>query len=140
MKQVTLIQCTDTKRDGTHKARDLYAPSDYFDAMRSWAEARGDPWFILSAKHGLTHPDSELEDYDEYGLSEEQARDIAAALNSRGYDTVHITAGKKYTNDLIPELEKRGIDVVNHFAGERIGTRKKHLRQATARMEHDTLC
>ena len=41
------------------------------------------------------------------------------------------------TRDL---LEQNGVEVENHFAGERIGKRKQLLRQATATMENDTLC
>lgn len=140
MSDVTLIQCTDAKRDGTHKARNLYDASSYFRAMRDWAQARGNPWYILSAKHGITHPDEEISDYDERGLSEQQAEYAALVLSRDGVTTVHVTAGTDYTDPLIPELEKRGIDVVNHFSGERIGVRKQQLELATARMEHDTLC
>jgi len=53
---VTLIQCTNSKRDSVALARNLYDESRYFRLMRAWAEDRGDPWFILSAKHGLVPP------------------------------------------------------------------------------------
>lgn len=127
-KEVTLIQCTASKRDTPAQARDLYDESRYFRKMRAWAEWRGVPWFILSAKHGLVHPDDVLEPYNERGISEEQAREIADELSDA--ETVHITAGRDYTDHLVPELERRGVDVVNHFAGERIGTREKLLVEA----------
>src|SRR5690242_8242258 len=34
--------------------------------MRSYAEATGRPWFILSAEHGLVSPDTWLELYERY--------------------------------------------------------------------------
>jgi len=140
MSDVTLIQCTNAKRDEPAPAKHLYDASAYFCAMRRWARARGDPWYILSAKHGLVAPDTRLEPYDERGLSEAQAETIATQLHADGVDTVHVTAGTDYTEPLVPELEARGIDVVNHFAGKRIGTRRSELEQAARELENETLC
>ena len=140
MTDVTLIQCTNAKREEPAAARDLYDKSGYFRAMRAWADARGDPWYIVSAKHGLVYPNETLAPYDERGLSEAQAETIATTLSEKGVTTVHITAGIDYTNPLVPALEGRGIDVVNHFAGERIGKRRQLLKQATRRLENESLC
>lgn len=140
MNEVTLIQCTNSKRTGTHAARDLYDESDYFVAMREWAKARGTPWFILSAKHGLVHPETAIADYDERGLDAKQATQIATMLVEDGVKTVHLTAGTDYTGVLIPELEARGIDTINHFAGERIGKRQQLLQQMTRKLQNETLC
>lgn len=114
MQSVTLIQCTDSKRDEPAPAKDFYDR----------------PWYILSAKHGLVPPGRRLTPYDERGISKEQAREIAMELWEHGFDTVHVTAGRDYTRHLIPALEERQIDVVNHFAGERIGDRQRLLQQA----------
>lgn len=140
MSDATLIQCTDSKRDHPAAARDLYDKSAYFRQMRAWADARGDSWYILSAKHGLVSPKTRLEPYNERGLSESQAETIAAQLHDDGVDTVHVTAGTDYTDPLVPALEARGIDVVNHFAGERIGKRRQLLKHATQKLENETLC
>lgn len=131
MESVTLIQCTASKRDEPSQARYLYDESGYFRDMRAWADSRGQPWFILSAKHGLVDPDDVIEPYDERGLSEDQAWGIAQELSEAGVRHVDITAGMDYTDPLIPELEHQGIDVVNHFAGNRIGTRRKLLQEHT---------
>ena len=139
MNQITLIQCTDSKRVGTHLARELYDESSYFQAMREWAEYRGDPWYILSAKYGLLCPNEIVSDYDEMGITPLQAEDIANQIASANISTVHITAGRAYTNHLIPELEKRGIDVINHFSGERIGKRKQLLNEAVEDTEQTKL-
>lgn len=132
--KATLIQCTNSKREGTHPARDLYDDSRYFRRMRAWAEAKDQPWFILSAKHGILHPDDEVSDYDARGLSDEQVGEIAAELVEMGFESVDITAGMDYTDPLVPELERRGVDVVNHFAGKRIGTREMLLEKETNRL------
>ena len=139
-KEVTLIQCTNSKRDEQSPARDLYDESDYFCKMRAWAEARNVPWFILSAKHGLLHPDTVIEPYDERGLHNGQARDIARELSNGGVGLVYLCAGKDYTDPLIPVLERSGIDVVDNFAGMRIGERRKELHKRTAEIVNGSLC
>ena len=127
--RVTLIQCTDTKRSGTHKARDLYDESRYFRAMRKWARSTGNPWYILSAKHGLVEPLQRLTDYNERGLSVDQCKDIADTLDDAGVTEVLITAGKDYTDPLTPELERLGIDVIEVCRGMRIGERMAELKE-----------
>jgi len=130
-RRVTLIQCTDSKRDESAPAKDLYDESRYFRKMRAWARDRRQPWFILSAKHGLVSPNQRLDPYDERGLNEQQAREIADALHRMAVDVVDVTAGRDYTDPLVPELERQGIDVVNHFAGEKIGKREQLLAERT---------
>jgi hypothetical protein len=64
-------------------------------------------------------------------LTVAQAERMADTLAEKGVDTVHITGGKDYTDALIPELEARGIDVVEHFRGKRIGERQRLLAEHT---------
>lgn len=139
-RRVTLIQCTKSKREEQAKARDLYDESDYFVKMREYAKARGVTWGILSAKYGLVYPDREIKPYDEFGLSEEQAREIADHLEETDVTEVEIVAGRKYTNPLIPELEKRGIDVINNFSGQMIGVRKSNLLTEAKRLRNENIC
>jgi hypothetical protein len=134
----TLIQCTATKRDTAAPARDLYDESAYFRKMRAWAEARNDPWFILSAKHGLLNPHSGVEPYDERGLSVEQAKEIADTFTQWEFTAVHVCAGRDYLDPLTPELEAKGIDVVDSFAGLRIGERMRELDERTTELRHAT--
>lgn len=133
--QVTLISCTDSKvSDNPNKAfraKDLYMASDYFEKMRAWAEARGNPWYIMSAKHGLLAPNEIIAPYNERGISKSQAIEMALKLSGIGVKRVDVTAGRDYTNHLVPELERDGIEVVNHFSGEQIGERKRLLAEAT---------
>lgn len=124
---MTLVSCTASKRDHEAPARMLYDESAYFRKMRAWAESRGGPWAILSAKHGLVDPDVPIGPYDERGLSDEQADRIAGDLTDRGVGRVYVCAGRDYLDSLTPACEAVGIDVVNPFAGLRIGDRMSKL-------------
>jgi hypothetical protein len=62
-RKVVLVGCVKTKQDGKHAAKDPYV-SPLVRKRRSYAEASGLPWFILSAEHGLVHPDTPLQPYD----------------------------------------------------------------------------
>ena len=134
---IVLIQCTKTKRDEPAKARDLYDESDYFCIMRKYAKLHGDEWCILSGKHGLVRPNTELEPYDAFGLSQKQAQEIAENIQS---DTVELVAGKKYTEPLKPELEARGINVIDNLEGLRIGNRMSAMNKAIRQKENDDIC
>ena len=138
--RVTLIQCTNSKRDSQCKAAAMYDESEYYKKMRRFAKAKGNEWYILSAKHGLLYPDKIIEPYDSYGLSDTQAAEIATELSDKGVSEVEIIAGKKYTDPLTPELERMGIDVIEHCRGMMIGERMKELNTLVDNMEHDTLC
>jgi hypothetical protein len=94
----------------------------------------------LSAKHGLVDPDTVLEPYDEFGLDEEQCERIAWNLDERGYDTVEVIAGKKYTNPLTPELESFGIEVIELCRGLGIGERMSQLDTLTKRVKNESVC
>jgi hypothetical protein len=58
-----LVSCVAAKRSAAAPARDLYI-SDWFQKARAYVEKQGDPWFILSAKHGLVRPDQVLQPYE----------------------------------------------------------------------------
>jgi len=139
MTEATLITCTNAKRDRAAPARELYDESAYFRDMRAYAEARHGPWFILSAKHGLVEPSEVLEPYDAVGLSEPQAETIATDLADRGITSVHVTAGKRYTDPLTPELEAVGIDVVEVARGMKIGERRSWLQRRTTELVNGDL-
>jgi hypothetical protein len=63
MTSVALVSCGEHKRSTAAAARDLYT-SPRFKLSLSWAETCTDRWFVLSAKHGLVHPDRHLSPYD----------------------------------------------------------------------------
>jgi len=139
MSKAVLVQCTDSKRDEKSMAQNLYDESTYFCKMRAYAIATGAPWFILSAKHGLVHPNTEIEPYDEFGLSISQSQKVAEQLKLKEYDEVEIIAGSKYTNTLTPELESHGIDVIELCRGMGIGERMSELERLTKKVKHESL-
>lgn len=135
----TLIQCVDSKQVGTHPAKELYQ-GNYFEAMKRYAKARDKPWYILSAKHGLVDPNDTLDYYDAFGLSDAQADEISEELVEMNVKSVHLIGGVEYTNALIPELERRGIDVIEIAQGLKIGERVSLLQRKARKLENHQLC
>ena len=63
--RVVLVACAKSKVSQPAAAKDLYS-SARFRKARAYAEKLGDPWFILSAEHGLVAPDEWLAPYERY--------------------------------------------------------------------------
>lgn len=61
--KVGLIGCASQKLRRAAPARELYV-SQLFKKASAYAEQTCDRWYVLSAKHGLVHPDTVLEPYD----------------------------------------------------------------------------
>jgi hypothetical protein len=104
--------------------------------MRAYAKATGLEWYILSAKFGLLPPEKNVEPYDEFGVDEQTAKSAANDLERLGVDEVVVIAGRKYTAELIPELETRGIDVIEKCAGLSIGKRMSRLNTLISEEEN----
>ena len=58
-----LIGCVKSKHNGSCTAKDLYN-SPLWRYRRAYVEWSGFPWYILSAKHGLLAPETEIKPYD----------------------------------------------------------------------------
>lgn len=58
-----IIACGSRKLPRPAKAKDIYTGA-LFRGARQAAEATGEPWFIMSAKYGLLHPDTTIEPYN----------------------------------------------------------------------------
>ncbi|MFF2244294.1 DUF6884 domain-containing protein [Arthrobacter sp. NPDC058130] len=58
-----MVACAAAKLDRPDPARELCV-SQLFRKASAYAEATCDRWYILSAKHGLVHPDTIIEPYD----------------------------------------------------------------------------
>lgn len=63
MTRVGLVACGSSKLNAAAPARDLYT-SQLFRKSAAFAESTCDRWYILSAKHGLVHPDTVHKPYD----------------------------------------------------------------------------
>lgn len=111
---VVLVACVSLKSDTAQKAKELYL-SDWFKKARVYAEAKGDEWFILSARYGLVEPKTVIEPYEESlngkrrGEREAWAGRVASSLRRRipPKSRIIILAGINYRRDLIPLLEDR---------------------------------
>jgi hypothetical protein len=60
---IALIGCCQRKLARPAPARELYT-SPLFRLSVAWAEARGLPWLVLSARHGVVAPQQVVEPYD----------------------------------------------------------------------------
>jgi hypothetical protein len=123
---VLLLGCVKGKGPRPAPARELYR-SDLFRKRRAYAEASARPWFILSAQHGLVHPDDLLAPYD-MALEKQSAayragwgREVAAALQRclgpLSGTTFEVHAGAPYVEAIRGLLEAAGASVVLPLRG-----------------------
>ncbi len=131
-----LIGCVKGKLEwaGRVPAKDLYV-SALWRCRRNYAEQMGVPWFILSAKYGLVHPEAKIAWYD-LALGDLPAkqrrswsRGVVDALVARHSsiegEVVEIHAGKDYIDFGIESgLAEVGVTVTRPLLGIPIG---RHL-------------
>jgi hypothetical protein len=106
-KRVGLVGCVKAKATTSRQACDLYV-STLFRSRRLHVEDSCDEWWILSAEHGLVHPNQILEPYDlsMHQLSSDMRREWSAKVlrslqNKCGItegDIFEIHAGYEYRN------------------------------------------
>lgn len=129
---IYFIACSFTKLDRAAPACDLYQ-GQAFKAARQIAEQNRADYWILSAKHGLIHPDTITAPYDEYLASMSKAQRTAwglmvceqikaAQLTSR--DAV-ILAGKHYAAPIAHLFPTLSLPL----AGLGIGQQLRKLKQ-----------
>ena len=124
---VFLVSCVGKKRDAPAAARRLYI-SEWFLRAQEYVEATGCPWFILSAKYGLTSPDEIVAPYErtlnQMGISErrEWASRVKSQMEERlpEADRFVIFAGQRYREFLSEYLSRRATFEVP-LEGLRIG-------------------
>ena len=135
-KTVYLVSCVKQKRSGPVAAKDLYQ-SAWFIKSRSYVEASGHPWFILSAKYGLVAPNT-LIDYYEKTLNMMNAveRRQWAALVAKQLrvkvgqtDRFVVLAGARYRQFLMPVLRSMATTVEIPMEGLRFGEQLRWLRR-----------
>ena len=138
---VILVGCTKTKRAERSAARDLYDPSDLFRRRRSYAEATGLPWGILSAGCAVLDPDQLVDPYDMtiaqrrlvdprgWAIGSIQGAFRLAGLDPRTDDLrLEVHAGIDYVRTLalgLPAFDV-SIDIAHPVAGMQIGQQKQH--------------
>jgi hypothetical protein len=150
MSTIVLVACVGKKLDERAQAAEMYQ-SAWFKKARKYAEKQGCPWYILSAKYGLLHPESWIKPYDttlrEFspwgrvrwaiqvtkGVMHELWRDDRFRRISDSQtgqptvddyvpaDRIVILAGRLYREDLEPLLRKAGYQVETPLEGLGIG-------------------
>ena len=136
MKTLYLVSCVSQKLQGTHPAKELYV-SSLFRKSRAYAESHADQWYVLSAKYGLLHPESMVESYDEtlntmdvakrWAWAEKVSQGLSDILEPG--DKVVFLAGKKYMENIVPNLQGMGVAVENPLGTLRFGERLKWLKE-----------
>ena len=122
------FETCELKQSHRTPAKGMYA-SDWFMKARTLVEAQGWPWFILSAQHGLLHPDKEIAPYEKtlntMRKAERQAwaSDVMEALERHlgAVRTIVFFAGQRYREFFVPKLQKRGIQCDVPMEGLKIG-------------------
>lgn len=122
-----LVSCVSQKLDAPAKAKDLYV-SALFTKARAYVEKRGGAWFILSAKHGLVHPEATISPYDEtlnsMGTAARRAwaKRVIEQMERElpGSEEIVVLAGQRYREHLMDYLAKRA-KVSLPLEGLRIG-------------------
>lgn len=126
--RIALVSCGKAKLTHPAPARYLYTGS-LFRAARSYVERSGyDAWWILSARHGLVHPDEVLGPYEATltGRGEEELTRWANKVDSRlrcsnyglwsqagGQIEMDIFAGKAYVDPLLSHHTLRALTETN---------------------------
>jgi hypothetical protein len=131
-RRIGLVGCVKEKATGPRKARDLYV-STLFKGRRAYVEYSCDEWWILSAEHGLVHPDQVVAPYDVTlkDVSRDQRRkwaqmvlrDLDRQVRIGPKDIVEIHAGADYRDfGLVDDLRGRGCEVLIPTEGMPIGS------------------
>lgn len=98
--RVGLVGCASTKLQRSAPARELYV-SQLFKKASAYADLTCDRWYILSANHGLVHPDQVLDPYD-----------VKLGANTRGQEPIHNWADRVRTQLAAELAEIPGVTLV----------------------------
>jgi cytoplasmic iron level regulating protein YaaA (DUF328/UPF0246 family) len=108
-----------------------------FKKASSYARQIADQWYILSAKHGLLHPDTVIEPYDEtlnkMRVAERRAwgRRVVGQLQEvlRPGDRVVFLAGKRYRENLVTPVRQMRCRVEIPMEGLSFGRQLRWLNE-----------
>ena len=120
------MACAKSKMPEPAAAKDLYS-SPRFQKARAYAETLGDPWFILSAEHGLVAPDEWLAPYERYlpdtpreyrrAWGEWVVVRLDLLVGGLAGTVVELHAGESYAQPIVALLEQRGAKVERPLQG-----------------------
>lgn len=142
MSGLVLVGCCGPKLGVRAPAKDLYQ-SQLFRLARAWAEEHGDSWAVLSARHGVVAPETELDPYNQTidrMTRRARAAWVASVVNGLaklGASELTFLAGRNYTRPVIEQLLANGSayrpsKISEPLAGLGIGQRKAWLAKHTA--------
>ena len=144
MTRVALVSCVKKKRGSAAPAGDLYL-SQLFRGLRHYAEAHADVWYILSAEHGVLHPEQVIEPYertlnampkrDRLAWAERVEQQLLELLPADA--EVILLAGSRYREEIEPFLRRQGFHVTIPLEGLGIGKQLQQLKRAV-NMTHIT--
>lgn len=138
-KALALVACSKGKDTSPNsiRARDLYT-SQLFTKAATYVQADYESWFILSAHYGLLDPAAIVQPYEKTLNNTPRAERVEWALGVEKslvrllpITEVHIFAGARYREFLIPRLEARGIKVEVPLLGMGIGQQLAWYTQRT---------
>lgn len=130
-RRIGLVGCVKEKATKPAAAAELYT-SVLFRGRRSFVEWSCDEWWILSALHGLVHPEDVLEPYDvtlksmpatERRLwSAHVVGSIEQRIQPRLGEVIELHCGAEYRDfGLVEGLQQRGVALENPTHGMPIG-------------------
>lgn len=133
---LVLVSCVKSKRGIRAKARDLYT-STLFQGARAYAEATGAPWYILSSRYGLVHPEEVIAPYeytlntlgvaDRRAWAERVMDKLRPIIGQRKH--IVLVAGARYREFLIEPLKRMGLKIVVPMEGLRLGEQLEWLSE-----------
>ena len=138
-RRIGLVGCVKDKTAIPQAAKDLYI-STLFTGRRSYVEWSSDSWWILSAKHGLVHPDEVLVPYNvalkdvgrlaRRSWSDQLLLVIDERIQPSRGDVFEIHAGAEYREfGLLDGLRDRGCLIEIPTERMRIGEQLRFYRQ-----------
>lgn len=142
-RRIGLVGCVKEKADVPRPAGDLYR-SALFTGRRSYVQRSCDEWWILSAEHGLVHPDDVLAPYDatlkNAGRHDRRrwSGGVLAALTQRirprNRDVFELHAGAEYRDfGLVDGLRALGCSIEIPTEGMPIGRQLQFYKAARSR-------
>lgn len=115
---LALISCTKSKMPHACRAAELYRPSPFFRLAYAFAGMHAQNTLILSAKHGLVHPNHVLEPYEQTLVGASQVerrrwaemvyRQLSTTPEYEAARTLLWLAGKNYRAELLPMVTRDG--------------------------------
>ena len=137
MSRICLISCASLKSRAPAPAAELYR-STLFAKTRAYAEANTDAWYILSAEHGLLHPETVVEPYDRTlnRMTASERRSWAMLVIDQMHATIPasrevvVLAGERYRENIIAWMSARFQRVTIPMAGLTIGRQLQWLKAA----------